>query len=148
MENKDLVISNALKEIEKKKKEFDSFKPEEFYRFKTNCRFDDKNIKTLPLEELLQCYHKIYQYREFKTAVTEKLPFLKKIFSDYDNVFNMQGFHVDDWLSDIEYLLKKLAYKEAIGHLENSACQLERFYSKDKQDEIAIDNILSSLKLK
>ena len=41
-----MVISNALEAIEKKKKELINV-PEDNYRFKTNCRFGDKNIKTL-----------------------------------------------------------------------------------------------------
>ena len=60
MENKDVIISNALKSIEEKKRGFENFKPEENYRYKTNCRFgekgNEKNIKTLSISDLLNCY--------------------------------------------------------------------------------------------
>ena len=51
MENRDFLIEGGLSAIEKKIESL--IKPEENYKFKTNCRYDDVNIKTLQIPALI-----------------------------------------------------------------------------------------------
>lgn len=147
MENKDLVISNTLKQIEEKKKSFDSFKPESNYNFKTNCRFGEKNIKTMRLPMLLKCYVEAKQFKDTLENVLNAFCFISLVYKNEKIYVDLYGFSAEDWMTDLEYLIKKEVYKDATANLENSAYQLEQFYSKDKQDEIAIDKIISGLGL-
>lgn len=145
MENKDLVISDALKQIEEKKKSFDGFKPEENYKFKTNCRFGEKNIKTLTINNLLECYVEAKQFCDTLKTVMETFAFIPAVYKNGGVAVRLHGFPAEDWLSDIEQLIKKEVYNDAVANLENSAYQLEQYYSKDKQDEIAINKILENI---
>lgn len=147
MENKDLVISNTLKQIEEKKKSFDSFKPDAFYKFKTNCRFGDKNVKAMNLCGLLKCYVEAKQFKNTLENVLNAFSFISLVYKNEKICVDLYGFTAEDWMTDLEYLIKKEVYKDATANLENSAYQLEQFYSKDKQDEIAIDKIISGLGL-
>ena len=51
MKKRDNLIENGLVKIENKIKNLS--KPDENYKFKTNCKFDNINIKTLPLQSLI-----------------------------------------------------------------------------------------------
>lgn len=150
MENKDVIISNALKSIEEKKRGFENFKPEENYRYKTNCRFgekgNEKNIKTLSISDLLNCYVEAKLFADTLQNINDTFSYIPLVYKDSVKV-RLYGFLPEEWMSDIEQEIKKLCYKDAVANLENSAYQLEQFYSKDKQDEIAINSILSNLGL-
>lgn len=145
MENKDKIISKALEQIEEKKKSLDNLKPVENYSFKTNCRFNDLNIKTLSIAQLVNCLMEIYSKETYINNIINDCPFLKT--EDYKDIFKLYNFELNEWKEDIIYLIKKINYNNAIKKLENGSKQLESFYSKDKQDEIAINNLLSILNL-
>ena len=145
MENKDIVISKALEQIEEKKKSLDNLKPVENYSFKTNCRFNELNIKTLSIPQLVKCLMEVYNKETSMNSVINDCSFLN--LDDYKDAFKLYNFEICEWKEDIIYLIKKLNYNNAIKKLENGGKQLETFYSKDKQDEIAINNLLSSLNL-
>lgn len=142
---KDLVISNALEAIEKKKKELINV-PEENYKFKTNCRFGDKNIKTLSIKDLIECLRLVDAYRDslHRVYLSDSLTFKTEL---ENNEYDMHGFSCGDWQSDIMYLIKKNKYNEQVKNLEEKSKALESFYSKDKQDEIAINEIIKTLNI-
>ena len=57
------------------------------------------------------------------------------------------GFSCGDWQSDIMQLIKKIKYNEQLKNLEEKSKALESYYSKEKQDDIAVQNLLKSLGL-
>ena len=142
---RDLVISNALEAIEKMKKELINV-PEENYKFKTNCRFGDKNIKTLSLKDLIECLRLVdaYRYGLHRVYVTDSITFKNEL---ENNEYDMHGFSCGDWQCDIMYLIKKIKYNEQLRNLEEKSKALEGYYSKEKQDDIAVQNLLNSLGL-
>lgn len=147
MENKDNIISKALEQIESKKQNLNSIKPQENYVFKTNCRFGEINIKTLNIKQLIKCLMDVYNYKNIKENVSSILKLNSINYDDYNDAFKFFNFNVDEWESDILYLIKKLHYNNELKKLEDGSKQLETFYSKDKQDEIAINNLISVLGL-
>ena len=145
MENKDLIISKAIEQLEEKKKHLVGFKPIENYSFKTNCRFNEKNIKTLNISELVMCLIEVFNYDKSIKHIKNELPILQG--EDYTQTFKMYNHTVEEWESDIKYLISKIHYNNEVKKIEKGSKQLEGFYSKDKQDEIAINGLLKELGL-
>lgn len=145
MENKDIVISKAIEQLEEKKKQLVGFKPVENYSFKTNCRFNEKNIKTLNISELVMCLIEVFNYDKAIKQIKSELKILQG--EDYSQSFKLYNHTTDDWTSDIKYLISKIHYNNELKKIEKGSKQLETFYSKDKQDEIAINALLSDLGL-
>lgn len=145
MENKDLIISKAIEQLEEKKKHLVGFKPIENYSFKTNCRFNEKNIKTLNISELVMCLIEVFNYDKSIKHIKNELPILQG--EDYTQTFKMYNHTVEEWESDIKYLISKIHYINEVKKIEKGSKQLEGFYSKDKQDEIAINGLLKELGL-
>lgn len=145
MENKDLIISKAIEQLEEKKKNLVGFKPIENYSFKTNCRFNEKNIKTLNISELVMCLIEVFNYDKSIKHIKNELPILQG--EDYTQTFKMYNHTVEEWESDIKYLISKIHYINEMKKIEKGSKQLEGFYSKDKQDEIAINGLLKELGL-
>lgn len=135
---RDVIISTGLEAIEKKLNELK--KPEENYKFKTNCKFDNENIKTMTYEKLLETLAKINIYKGALDAVFER-------FQDKFDKFEpeMYGFSYSAWESDIIFLAEKIKYNEAKKDLEAKANALRNFYSEDKKTDMAINEILASL---
>ena len=135
---RDVIISTGLEAIEKKLNELK--KPEENYKFKTNCKFDNENIKTMTYEKLLETLAKINIYKEALDAVFER-------FQDKFDKFEpeMCGFSYSAWESDIIFLAEKIKYNAAKKDLETKANALRNFYSEDKKTDMAINDILASL---
>ena len=136
MENKDLVISNTLKQIEEKKKSFDSFKPDAFYKFKTNCRFGDKNVKAMNLCGLLKCYVEAKQFKDTLESVLNAFGFISLVYKNEKIYVDLYGFSAEDWMTDLEYLIKKEVYKDATANLENSAYQLEQLALRWQRNQV------------
>ena len=145
MENKDIVISKAIEQLEEKKKQLVGFKPIENYSFKTNCRFNEKNIKTLNISELVMCLIEVFNYDKAIKKIKSELNILQE--EDYSQSFKLYNHTTDDWTSDIKYLIAKIHYNNKLKKIEKGSKQIETFYSKDKQDEIAINALLSDLGL-
>ena len=145
MENKDLIISKAIEQLEEKKKNLVGLKPIENYLFKTNCRFNEKNIKTLNISELVMCLIEVFNYDKSIKQIKNELPILQG--EDYAQTFKMYNHTVEEWQSDIKYLISKIHYNNEVKKIEKGSKQLEGFYSKDKQDEIAINGLLKELGL-
>ena len=101
MENKDLIISKAIEQLEEKKKHLVGFKPIENYSFKTNCRFNEKNIKTLNISELVMCLIEVFNYDKSIKHIKNELPILQG--EDYTQTFKMYNHTVEEWESDIKY---------------------------------------------
>ena len=139
MENKDAIISKAIEQIEIKKKELDSLKPQDGYQFKTNCRFGELNIKAIQLTHLLNCLNEVFTYKHSMDEIVKEYPFLT------NEEFKIYNFNVNEWKDDIIHQIKKIKYTDALKKLEHGSKQLESFYSKDKQDEIAINNLFTEL---
>lgn len=145
MENKDLIIGKAIEQLEERKKHLVGFKPIENYSFKTNCRFNEKNIKTLNISELVMCLIEVFNYDKSIKHIKNELPILQG--EDYTQTFKMYNHTVEEWESDIKYLISKIHYNNEVKKIEKGSKQLEGFYSKDKQDEIAINGLLKELGL-
>lgn len=135
---RDVIISTGLEAIENKIKNLK--KPDENYKFKTNCKFDNENIKTMTYDKLLETLAKINIYREALDAVFER-------FQDKFDKFEpeMYGFSYNAWESDIIFLAEKIKYNVTKKDLEAKANALRNFYSEDKKTDMAINEILASL---
>jgi putative sterol carrier protein len=57
----------------------------------------------------------------------------------------LYGFPTDAWIADIKHLITKIKYNEKMKSLEAKAEALKKYYSEDKQADIAINEILASL---
>ena len=140
MENRDVIISTGLDAIENKIKEL--VKPEENYKFKTNCKYNDENLKVLPVDQLVKILAEIYMMRDYMDKVSETF---YNVLEDKDRTYKLYGFTVYEWSQDISYLIKKNKYNEKLKTLEAKADALKKYYSEDKQADIAIKDILASL---
>lgn len=143
MENRDTIISTGLEAIENKIKNLR--KPEENYKFKTNCKYNEKNIKTLNRKRLLELFTGLLTWKDTVEKVLEKCP--ERFNTDDMKLVttDVYGFPVSSWESDFLYLLDKIKYNEAKKDLEAKANALRNFYSEDKKTDIAINEILASL---
>ena len=143
MENRDTIISTGLEAIENKIKEL--VKPEENYKFKTNCKYNDENIKTLNRKRLLELFTGLLTWKDTVEKVLEKYP--ERFNTDDMKLVteDVYGFPVSSWESDFLYLLDKIKYNEAKKDLEAKANALRNFYSEDKKTDMAINEILASL---
>lgn len=140
---RDVIISKGLDAIEKKLK--DLKKPEENYKFKTNCKYNEENIKTLNRKRLLELFAGLLTWKNTVETVLEKYP--EKFNSDDMNFLteDVYGFSISSWESDFSYLLDKIKHNEAKKDLEAKADALRNFYSEDKKTDMAINEILASL---
>jgi hypothetical protein len=140
---RDVIISRGLDAIERKLK--DLKKPEENYKFKTNCKYNEENIKTLNRKRLLELFTGLLTWKNTVETVLEKYP--EKFNSDDMNFLteDVYGFSISSWESDFSYLLDKIKYNEAKKDLEAKADALRNFYSEDKKTDMAINEILASL---
>ena len=143
MENRDTIISTGLEAIENKIKEL--VKPEENYKFKTNCKYNDENIKTLNRKRLLELFTGLLTWKDTVEKVLEKYP--ERFNTDDMKLVteDVYGFPVSSWESDFLYLLDKIKYNEAKKDLEAKANALRNFYSEDKKTDMDINDILASL---
>lgn len=140
MENRDFLIEGGLSTIEKKIESL--AKPEENYKFKTNCRYDDVNIKTLQIPALIAVLVDVDMQKEALTRVFDNNPTLDK---SYKSEFKRYNFTIEEWESDILYLIKKQEYNTKLKDLQDKAEKLKKYYSDDKQADIAVNDILDSL---
>ncbi len=145
MENKDNIISKAIEQLEERKNKLIELKPVENYVFKTNCRFNEKNIKTLNISELVMCLTEVFNFEKTIKIIKGEIVLLQD--DEYSNIFKIYNHTVDEWLSDIKFLISKIHYNNELKKIEKGSKQLESYYSKDKQDEIAINSLLSNLGL-
>ena len=145
MENKDNIISKAIEQLEERKKNIIGLKPVENYVFKTNCRFNEKNIKTLNISELVMCLTELFNFEKTIKIIKTEIALLQD--DEYSSIFKIYNHTVDEWLSDIKFLISKIHYNNELKKIEKGSKQLESYYSKDKQDEIAINSLLSNLGL-
>lgn len=139
MENRDVIISTGLETIENKIKNLK--KPDDNYKFKTNCRFDNENIKTMTYDKLIETLAKITIYKDALDSVFER-------FQDKLDKFEPEiyGFSYSAWENDIIFLAEKIKYNVDKKDLEAKANTLRTFYSEDKKTDMAINDILESLK--
>lgn len=145
MENKDNIISKAIEQLEERKNKLIELKPVENYVFKTNCRFNEKNIKTLNISELVMCLTEVFNFEKTIKIIKTEIALLQD--DEYSNIFKIYNHTIDEWLSDIKFLISKIHYNNELKKIEKGSKQLESYYSKDKQDEIAINSLLSNLGL-
>lgn len=140
MENRDFLIEGGLSAIEKKIESLT--KPEENYRFKTNCRYDDVNIKTLQIPALIAVLVDVDMQKEALTRVFDNNPTLDK---SYKSEFKCYNFTIEEWESDVMYLIKKQEYNAKLKGLQDKAEKLKKYYSDDRQADIAVQDILNSI---
>lgn len=141
MENKDIVIENAINEIEKRKTELaEKYKFDPDYKFKTNCRLYGTNIKTIGLDDLVKLYNQTNENISAYERTLLDIPWLKDEYK-----LHLDGFLPEDWKSDLANLINKVKYQGELKKYEQGKETLENLYSKDKQDSITITNLISQL---
>lgn len=140
---RDVIISRGLEAFEKKMNNLK--KPEENYKFKTNCKFNDKNIKTLNRKELTELIIRLFVWKDTIEMINEAHP--DRFNSDDMNIMltDIHGFSFSDWEDDMFYLLDKIKYNEAKKDIDAKANALRNLYSEDKKTDMAINEILASL---
>lgn len=140
---RDVIISRGLEAFEKKLNNLK--KPEENYKFKTNCKFNDKNIKTLNRKELTELIIRLFVWKDTIEMINEAHP--DRFNSDDMNIMltDIHGFSFSDWEDDMFYLLDKIKYNEAKKDIDAKANALRNLYSEDKKTDMAINEILASL---
>lgn len=136
--NNDLMIDGGLGKIDAKLKELEANKPQA-YSFKTNCRYNDTNIKTLSIDGLTAIVRSIglamagYEYSE-------------KIFAENNITVNDNvKKNLNDTLDDVLYLIKKLSWNQKKKELEDKKVKLEAFYSEDKKNQMSVEALLADL---
>lgn len=140
MENRDFLIEDGLSTIQKKIESLT--KPEENYKFKTNCRYGELNIKALTIPSLIAILMDIDMQKTALTRVFDNNPSLDP---SYKTLFRYHNFTIEEWESDILYLIKKQGYYTKLRDLQDKAEKLKKYYSDDRQADIAVQNILDSL---
>lgn len=140
MENRDFLIEDGLSTIQKKIESLT--KPEENYKFKTNCRYGELNIKALTIPSLIAILMDIDMQKTALTRVFDNNPSLDP---SYKILFRYHNFTIEEWESDILYLIKKQGYYTKLRDLQDKAEKLKKYYSDDRQADIAVQNILDSL---
>ncbi len=140
MENRDFLIEGGLSTIQKKIESLT--KPEENYKFKTNCRYGELNIKALTIPSLIAILIDIDMQKTALTRVFDNNPSLDP---SYKTLFRYHNFTIEEWESDILYLIKKQGYYTKLRDLQDKAEKLKKYYSDDRQADIAVQDILDSL---
>ncbi len=140
MENRDFLIEDGLSTIQKKIESLT--KPEENYKFKTNCRYGELNIKALTIPSLIAILMDIDMQKTALTRVFDNNPSLDP---SYKTLFRYHNFTIEEWESDILYLIKKQGYYTKLRDLQDKAEKLKKYYSDDRQADIAVQDILDSL---
>ena len=140
MENRDFLIEDGLSTIQKKIESLT--KPEENYKFKTNCRYGELNVKALTIPSLIAILMDIDMQKTALTRVFDNNPSLD---SSYKALFRYHNFTIEEWESDILYLIKKQGYYTKLRDLQDKAEKLKKYYSDDRQADIAVQDILDSL---
>ena len=140
MENRDFLIEGGLSAIEKKIEGL--VKPIENYKFKTNCKYGDLNIKTLPILSLIAVLMDVDMHESALTRVFDIYPSLDR---SYKSEFRRYNFTLEEWESDILYLIRKQEYNIKLRDLQDKAEKLKKYYSDDRQADIAVQDILNSI---
>ena len=140
MENRDFLIEDGLSTIQKKIESLT--KPEENYKFKTNCRYGELNIKALTIPSLIAILMDIDMQKTALSRVFDNNPSLDP---SYKTLFRYHNFTIEEWESDILYLIKKQGYYTKLRDLQDKAEKLKKYYSDDRQADIAVQDILDSL---
>ena len=140
MENRDFLIEGGLSTIEKKIEGL--VKPIENYKFKTNCKYGDLNIKTLPVLSLIAVLMDVDMHKSALTRVFDNHPTLDK---SYKSEFRRYNYTIEEWESDILYLIGKQEYNTKLRDLQDKAEKLKKYYSDDRQADIAVQDILNSI---
>ena len=140
MENRDFLIEGGLSAIEKKIEGL--VKPIENYKFKTNCKYGDLNIKALPILSLIAVLMDVDMHKSALIRVFDNNPTLDK---SYKSEFRRYNFTIEEWESDILYLIGKQEYNTKLRDLQDKAEKLKKYYSDDRQADIAVQDILNSI---
>ena len=140
MKNRDFLIEDGLSTIQKKIESLT--KPEENYKFKTNCRYGELNVKALTIPSLIAILMDIDMQKTALTRVFDNNPSLDP---SYKTLFRYHNFTIEEWESDILYLIKKQGYYTKLRDLQDKAEKLKKYYSDDRQADIAVQDILDSL---
>lgn len=140
MKKRDDLIENGLVTIENKIKILS--KPDENYKFKTNCKFDNINIKTLTLQSLIGILTELYIKKDALDKVYQKLT---NLIDESDKSYSLYGFCINEWESDILYLIEKIQYNTKLKELQEKSEALKKYYSEDKQADIAVQSILDNI---
>lgn len=140
MKKRDDLIENGLVTIENKIKILS--KPDENYKFKTNCKFDNINIKTLNLQSLIGIFTELSIKKDALDKVYQKLT---NLIDESDKTYILYGFSINEWESDILYLIEKIQYNTKMKNLQEKSEALKKYYSEDKQADIAVQSILDSI---
>ncbi len=147
-EERDQVIDLKLNELEEKRLKLQT-ELAETQKYSTNMKIqlperteliilrtvkDEKKLILL-LGELLSIKNKWEQgYKECYPKATEV------------EDFEICGFSIMNWISDVKNLILRLQMEEEIKKLDKAIQELPKFYTSDKKDEIEFSKLLDSLK--
>lgn len=103
------------------------------------------NIRTLSITKLVQLFSELHA----KDSMFEQAQnTINREFDEFEfTKLEISGYGIDKWKDDIIHLIKSKTYTDQKIQLQKAKQDLEPLYSKDKQDEIMINNIISSIKL-
>ena len=100
------------------------------------------NIKTLQIPALIAVLVDVDMQKEALTRVFDNNPTLDKA---YKSEFKCYNFTIEEWESDVMYLIKKQEYNTKLKDLQDKAEKLKKYYSDDRQADIAVQDILNSI---
>jgi hypothetical protein len=63
----------------------------------------------------------------------------------YKSEFRRYNYTIEEWESDILYLIGKQEYNTKLRDLQYKAERLKKYYSDDRQADIAVQDILNSI---
>lgn len=131
-DEKIMILKKQIEEKKEKLKKAEKFSPI------TNCSLEvdgvRHNINVLQKEQIVTLLVKLNTY-----AMSAKD---LGILSDY----NISGFNVEDWLTDLKAKLDNLSRKEEEMKLKAMEGKLHQLLSNDKKVELEIEEIESLLK--
>ena len=70
---------------------------------------------------------------------------LTNLIDESDKSYSLYGFPINEWEDDILYLIEKIQYNTKMKNLQEKSEALKKYYSEDKQADIAVQSILESI---
>lgn len=107
------------------------------YHVATNCRWNNKNIRTLSVTDLIQIY---------KEVVLEELSW--KITKEELNLVHdtkVNGFSINDWKGDLKHLIESKSLNAQKDVLLNKKNSLTELYSDEKKTLSSIEALLAGI---
>lgn len=137
-QSKDDLILSLKEEINSEKKELEKSSN---YKYKTNCIFKINNTTSINLHaaNLKELLVLLSSLRSMQTEHNI-------IFGESN--FSLDGYMIEDWISDTISKIKLTRIKERKTKLENLESRLYSLLSQDKKVDLELDEIKKSINVK